>query len=46
MIFDPKLDDRWVCSEYISYRDVSDGLSIVRQHIYIKGNVIRELTLD
>ena len=46
MIFVPKLDDGWVCSEYISYRDVGDGLSIVRQHTYIKGNVIRELTLD
>lgn len=40
MRFDPKLDDGWVCSEYISYRDVSDGLSIVKQHTYIKGNVI------
>ena len=40
MRFDPKLDDGWVCSEYISYRDVGDGLSIVRQHTYIKGNVI------
>lgn len=40
MRFEPKLDDGWVCSEYISYRDVGDGLSIVRQHTYIKGNVI------
>ena len=40
MIFDPKLDDGWVCSESISYRNVSADLSIVRQHIYIKGNVI------
>lgn len=40
MRFDPKLDDGWVCSEYISYRDTNDGLSIVRQYTYIKGNVI------
>ena len=40
MIFTPKLDDGWICSEYISYRNVSADLSIVKQHIYIKGDVI------
>lgn len=40
MRFDPKLDDGWVCSEYISYVNVSNGLSTVKQYTYIKGNVI------
>ena len=40
MTFVPKLDDGWVCSEYIPYRYVSADLSIVKQHTYIKGNVI------
>lgn len=40
MRFVPNLNDGWVRSDHISYRDVGDGLSIVKQHTYIKGNVI------
>lgn len=40
MKFVPNLNDGWVHSEYITYRDTGDGLSIVRQHTYIRGDVI------